>query len=63
MKVPTGPVFALCSLMLLLLLLQVPGSHGLVPQPRGKGTMDNGDAGSMAPDKRCEKLATDTDGG
>ncbi|CAO2589273.1 Cartilage matrix protein [Lemmus lemmus] len=35
MKVPTGPAFALCSLLLLLLLLQVPGSHGLVPQPGG----------------------------
>lgn len=63
MKVPSGPVFALCSLLLLLLLLQVPGSRGLVPQPRGKGTMDKGDAGSTTSDKRCEKLSTDTDGG
>lgn len=63
MKVPSGPVFALCSLLLLLLLLQVSGSRGLVLQPRGKGTMGNGDAGSTAPDKRCEKLSTDTDGG
>lgn len=64
MKVPSGPVFALCSLLLLLLLLlQVSGSRGLVLQPRGKGTMDNGDAGSTAPDKRCGKLRTDRDGG
>lgn len=63
MKVPTGPVFALCSLLLLLLLLQVPGSYGLVPQLRGKRTMGNGDAGSTAPDRWCEKLSTDADGG
>lgn len=40
MKVTSGPAFALCSL--LFLLLQAPGSLGLAPQPRGKGTMDDG---------------------
>ncbi|XP_038965345.1 cartilage matrix protein isoform X1 [Rattus norvegicus] len=34
MKVTSGPAFGLCSLMLLL-LLQVPGSLGLASQPRG----------------------------
>ncbi|GAB1288997.1 Cartilage matrix protein [Apodemus speciosus] len=35
MKVTSGPALALCSLRLLLLLLQVPDCLGLVPQPRG----------------------------
>lgn len=52
MKVTSGPAFALCSLLLLLLLLlQVPDSLSLVPQPRGKGTMDAGDIGSVTLDK------------
>lgn len=38
MKVTSGPAFGLCSLMLLL-LLQVPGSLGLASQPRGKRTV------------------------
>lgn len=42
MKVTSGPALALCSLLLLLLLLQVPDCLGLVPQPRGKGIMDDG---------------------
>lgn len=43
MKVTSGPAFAVCSL-LLLLLLQVPDSLGLAPQSRGKATV--GDEGT-----------------
>lgn len=59
MKVTSGPVFVLCSL----LLLQVPDSLGLVPQSRGKGTMDDGDAGTVTLDKWREKLSTEKEGG
>lgn len=50
MKVTSGPGFAPCSL-LFLMLLQVPDNLGLAPQPRGKGTMGDGDIGSMTHDK------------
>lgn len=64
MKATSGPAFALCSLLLLLLLLQVPDSLGLASQPRGKGTVDDGDTGSVTLDKwPGGALSTETDGG